>query len=201
MTLAVFVAVLILGGFHWFSAGYFILGEVPIYPVMFTATLATATVAAIVSHEARTIAAAVVLIASFAAHFWAWETSDPVLTLAAFNVAVAAYFIVFGVHRWEFAIGALYLASFVVGLATVSGLIPNAGQRSDVYVDWSHPDLLAVIGHLANVTLGAGAGDGGKRIRGFLGTRLTHRSMGLAFGYRILARARALGKSSKIAED
>lgn len=198
MTFLVFIVVLLLGGWHWLTMGYFIVGEVPIYPVMFVATLATATVGAIVSRETRCVVAAAVLIASFVAHFWAWTRPDPVLTLAILNIVVAAYFLLMGARRWELIIGGLYLVSFVIGLATVSGILPNAEQRADLYIAFSHPDLVAICGHLANVTLGAGAGDGGKRVRQLIGRRIAGGPMGLALGYRI---ALALRRGGKIAED
>lgn len=165
MTALVFVVVLIAGWLWFVTNGPFLFDGVTIYVAGFIATLASATVAAVVSHNRRNILAALVLIANFAGSHFAWQAADPILIGAILDLITAAWFILVALTRWEIAVGSLFLISAATAGATAFGLLPSHLNRPYEYIAWSYPDIAAIIGHVANCTLGAASGDAGKLVR------------------------------------
>lgn len=153
-------------GWVWFSVlGRIMVGPVTVYVAMFVATLATATLFALKSREREPILAALVLVANFAASHWAWSTDNPVLWQGVFDLGTAAYFILTGTSIWQLGIGLAYLLSVAVGCGTWLGIVPDSSQRPMTYLALSHPDLLSLLGHAANIMLGMGAGDAGVAVK------------------------------------
>lgn len=196
MTLVVFIVALILAGLHWYSSpdGWLLFGNVTIYVAAFVATLAAASAAAMRSKDRRCIAAAVVLIINFVGSHFAWTTSDPVLFGALNDLVTAAYFMLIGQTRWELAIGALSIACVAAGGLTVLGIIPGPAQRADAFIAFSYPDVVALLGHAANIVLGLGAGDAGLLAR----NRLRVRPMALDYRRGLYSR---IGWLAKVAPD
>lgn len=166
MTLLVIIGALVWGGMFAASHGTsYVYGPVTVYVVAFALGLAAATVAALVSMRGRNIAAAGVLILSLIGSHIAWITPTPVLMQAVVWIATAAYFILAGRERWEFAIGAACLAGLACAALTAMGAIPGPMDRPPVYLAFNFADLSSLIGHVASVLLGLGSGDWGKRVR------------------------------------
>ncbi len=161
MTALAFIAALVAAWVHFLLRGYFLWDGLTIYVAAFIIVLATACVGAVISRETRCILAALALIANFAASHYAWQSSNPILFCALKDVLTAGWFILIGVTRWEYAIGGAFLLSFLAGVLTQLGVIPDAGHRPDVYIAWNHADLTSILGHLASIALGIGAGDAG----------------------------------------
>jgi len=164
MTGAVFLFFLVVG-FFLFSAETYAIGGFSIYVILFASTLTTACCCAFLSRQKRQIGAACVLLLNWYLSHYAWTTLDPVITAIILDLITAFYFIIIGKKRFELIIGALFLISVVVGAATFFGLVPNSGDRPFIYIAWSHPDILAIIGHTSNVVLGIASGDSGGGIR------------------------------------
>ncbi len=200
MTAVVFVVALILAYLHWKLApvGWLITGHLTIYVAAFAATLSSACVAAILSRDDRCVIVAGMLVANFIVSHYAWTTGDPILVDGANNLVFAVWFVLFGVRRWEFIIGGLLLAaSFTAGLAGI-GLIPDHLTRDNSYfIAFSYPDIVALLGHAANITLGLGAGDGGRLVR----TPLEVRGVLNPLGRDALVRLGLVAKSTKETED
>lgn len=172
MTLLAILAALV-GGWFWVGAHQtsVISGELTVYVAIFIIGLATATVASLIAWTPRLVAAAGVLIIHFAATHYSWQLSDPVLAIAVADVVAAAYFILLGQSRWEWAIGLLFLAGVGNAALTALGAIPGPFERPPVYLAWNFADLSSLVGNLASAILGLGAGDWGKRIRDGLRSR------------------------------
>ena len=200
MTALVFLAALIAAYLHWSLAevGWLLWGDVTIYVAAFTATLAAACVAAVVSGDRRCLVGALVLIVNYVGSHYAWTTSDPILAGACNDLVTAGVFILLGVSRWELVAGGIFLTSVAAAGLTALGWVPSHLERDPVFIAWSYPDIVALLGHGANIVLGLGAGDAGRRIASAL------RPRPLVFGYRreLVARMVALAKGArKIAED
>ena len=60
------------------------------------------------------------------------------------------------------------LLSVATGAAAYFGYIPTAAERAPVFIAWSHPDIMAVLGHGCSIVLGIGAGDSGGGLRDHL---------------------------------
>ena len=164
MTALVFVAVLIATWFS-FSAGNYAYAGYSIYVLAFFATLSVACALAISTRDRRLIGAAIVLAGNFFLSHYSWGTEDPILSAIYLDLATAAYFILLGTRRFELTIGAVMLLSVAAGVATYLGYIPPASERAPQFIAWSHPDILAVLGHGCSILLGISAGDSGGGLR------------------------------------
>jgi len=166
MTALVIAAALVFG---WYWTGVWhtsvVSGELTVYVLAFVAGLAMASMAALVAWTRPPIIAAVVLIAHFAAAHYAWQASNPIILIAIADVLAAAYFILAGRERWEWAIGAVFLCGVGIAALTALGGIPSHLERPPVFLAFSFPDLSSLVGHIASILLGLGAGDWGKRAR------------------------------------
>lgn len=166
MTLLVIIGALVWGGMFAASHGTsYVSGPVTVYVVAFALGLAAATVAALVSMRGRNMLGAFVLLVSLIGSHIAWITPNPVLMQAVVWIATAAYFVLLGRERWEFAIGAACLAGIACAALTAMGVIPGPMDRSPVYLAWNFADLSSLVGHIASVLLGLGSGDWGPRVR------------------------------------
>lgn len=173
MTALVIAAALVFG---WYWTGVWhtsvVSGELTVYVLAFVAGLAMASMAALVAWTRPLIIAAVVLIAHFAAAHYAWQAPDPkgngavqFILIAAIDLVAAAYFILAGRERWEWAIGAVFLCGVGIAALTALGAIPSHLERPPVFLAFSFPDLSSLVGHVASILLGAGSGDWGKLLR------------------------------------
>lgn len=167
MTAVVFIVLLVAGAFL-FDAGIYAIGGTSIYVIFYALTLTTACSGAVLSGKWRQIAAAVVLILNWTASHHSWTTADPVVATVILDLITATYFVFVGARRFELILGILYLLSVVAGVATFFGMIPGSVDRPFLYIAWSHPDILAIIGHGANVILGMGSGDLGAGRRRYM---------------------------------
>lgn len=190
MTALVFVAALALAYLHYVTRGVFVADGYTIYVAAFVLVLATACFAAFVSDDRRARYAAVALILNFAGSHYAWQSPDPILAAGVLDLATAAFLILSGVTRWELTIGGIYLVSLLVGGLTIVGVVPDAAARGAVFIDVSHPDALALLGHGASITLGLGAGDAGRVVRMAVGSRVVERPVGLWVASRLRAVAK-----------
>ncbi len=165
MTLLVILIFGILGALWLPANGPYVIGNLSVYDTIFVAGLASCSIAALVSGSIRSLLGASVLIGNFIVSHFVWTDSDPILTAAILDIATAAYFILCGQARWELMIGGLYLVSVLAAAGTWLDVIPDQYERAPGIVAWSFPDIAVWLSHLANVILGAGAGDWGKRVR------------------------------------
>ena len=169
MTAVVFVLALTLAYLHWNLAevGWLIAGtNITIYVAAFVATLAAAVTAALVSRYPRCLMAAAVLVLNFAGSHFAWQTDNPLIWGGVNDLVSAAWFVLAGDSRWEFGIGGLLLLSVLASVLATVGLIPDHLTRDNSwFIAWSYPDIVALLGHGANILLGLGAGDGGRMVR------------------------------------
>lgn len=177
MTALVFVAAFALAYLNFATRGWYVWDGVTIYVAAFVATLATASLWALLSRSGRCIAATAVLVLNFGITHWGWVQGDPVIIQAASDLATAAYFIIAGSTRWEWAIGGVMLLSVGSAALTQLGVIPGPGERPPIFLAWSYADITSIAGHAASIILGIGAGDWGRRVRtrairrpGFLGS-------------------------------
>lgn len=196
MTAIIFIGAIGLAWIHWTYAevGWLAFGNVTIYVAAFVATLASASLAALLSRDSRCILAALVLILNFTASHYAWQTENPILFDSLNNLAAAAWFVLTGKQRWEFLIGGALLLAVVSGILSAAGIIPNHLHRDNArFIAWSYPDIVALLGHAANVTLGWGSGDAGKLVR----IPLQVRVLGSSLGWRFVSRVAALAKVAR----
>lgn len=197
MTALTFLIVLIAAGVHWYTRGYFVLDGITIYVAAFVATLSTASMFALISRDRHCVLGALVLVANFAGSHWAWHTDNVLVNCALLDLATAAWFAIYGVSRWEFTAASIFLVSVATSGLTQLGVIPDSTMRPDVYIAWSHPDITAILGHMASITLGLGAGDAGYRI----GLALRRRSVAADYRFGFVSRLAGLAKGSSTARD
>lgn len=165
MTALVFLVSLTLAYLLYQAGQIFIVDGVTIYVAAFLATLSTAVFYALRSMLPRLMVAALVLIGNFAGSHYAWQTDDPIMFSAMLDVVTAAYFVLVGITRWELAIGGLYLLSVGAAVLAQFGVMHDHTTRPGVFIALSYPDVAALIGHAANITLGVGSGDSGRLAR------------------------------------
>ena len=179
MTLIIFIIAVVSVYLARWNGIYLVIGDLTVYQIAFYSTLLCATIFAINTHQRRFFISAMVLCLSGVLSQRLWFTDDPILDTAIMDLMCAAWFFLYGKTRYEFQISVIFSASVLVGYFTYSGFIPDQFARnSSTVIAWSHPDLTAILGHFASITLGAGAGDGGKSIQSYL------RSLPLAFNWR-----------------
>ena len=166
MTAGVVLAVFLASVFLYRSTewdGY--LFGLSFYVLTFLAGLLTATAFAALSKDRRCIYGIAVLWLNFIGNHFAGDDPDLVIS-GMLNVATAAYFILYGITRWEWVIGGLYLASVLLAFLSFVGVIPGAEERVAVgFIAFSLPDLVTIISEIALAVLGLGAGDSGRRVR------------------------------------
>lgn len=162
MTFAIFVSGLLLAWAYWAAIGFFVFDGVTIYVCLFIATLTAASAEALLTREWRLMVAAGLLIVNFAWSHYAWSAASPFAS-ASFDVLTAAWFVLFGIARWEFGIGAMFLVSALSGVLQGLGLLP--ARPAGAFLAFSYPDITSLCGHAANIILGAGAGDAGRRVK------------------------------------
>lgn len=140
---------------------------VTFYVAVFAAGLISASVFAGLSRDRRCLRAACVLWLNFIGSHIAWGVGDPNLyIMGTLDVLTLAYFALFGVTRWEWAIGFIYFGSMAIGFLSFIGVIPGAEDRvASGFIVFSYPDLAAIAGEIALGVLGLAAGDWGLRAR------------------------------------
>lgn len=165
MTAAVFIAAMAAAYIHLQAVGWYVWPGYTIYVVAFAVVLAVAVLWALLSKSWRCFAGAGVLTLNLAATHWGWANGDVLVNQAIIDLATAAYFILAGGTRWEWAIGAVYLVSVGTAGAAYFDVIPGLGERPPVFLAFNYADLTSLCGHFASIILGLGAGDWGKRVR------------------------------------
>ena len=151
--------------------GYYQLSFGTVYQYAYFATTLSACGWAVYSRDRMAIASALILLGYAILANASWHSYDPELSLALLNLGIAAWFVFLGRRPWEYVCGAIFLVSVFVGISTEYEFITDASRRPALIIAWSHPDITAILGHLAAVTLGAASGDSGKRIRSALAGR------------------------------
>lgn len=97
----------------------------------------------------------------------AYASSHPLIVSMLVDLSMALAFAL-GTRTWHTAASACFTAAVAVSILTYFGLIPF-WHRGHVFVDWSQQDLAAILGYMALIITGLGAGDGGIRARDWLG--------------------------------
>ena len=140
--------------------------DVTVYTVAFLVGLVAASAFAIRSKDKANIAAAVVLALNWAGAYAIYRLGDHTfLPCAILDLATAAWFILTGRTYWQWVVGFLFIASFGMGLAAYSQILPDGSVRPS-FISVTYLDLTAIIGHIANASLGLSSGDGwGQRVR------------------------------------
>lgn len=135
------------------------------YVWTFVAGLLTASAFAALSRDSRCIRGIGVLWLNFLAIHFVGE--DPALVITGgIHILTAAYFVRYGVTRWEWTVGGLFLAMVLVALLGAVGSVPDAEERvASGFIAFSVPDIITALGEIAIAVLGLGAGDSGRRVR------------------------------------
>lgn len=194
MTALVFVLALVAAYVHLQVRGWYVFPDHTIYTVAFWVVLLCAAGWALWSRDRRAIMATGVLIVNLAATYWGWFNGDVLVNQAIIDTLTAAYFIFLGTTRWELAAGVVYLLSVASAALAHLDVIPGLGERPPIFLAFNYADITSLCGHAASIVLGLASGDGGKRIRRFLGARP------VAFDHRRRAMAR-IARVAKVAED
>lgn len=135
------------------------------YVLTFLAGMLTASAFAVLSRDRRCIYGIAVLWLNFLAMTLVGEDPHLVVT-GGIHILTAAYFVRYGVTRWEWTVGGLFLAMVLVALLGAAGGVPDAEERvASGFIAFSVPDIITALGEIAIAVLGLGAGDSGKRVR------------------------------------
>lgn len=135
------------------------------YVLTFLAGMLTATGFAALSRDRRCILGIGVLWANFLAIHFVGDDPHLVVT-GGIHILTAAWFIRYGVTRWEWTVGGLFLAMVLVALLGAAGGVPDAEERvASGFIVFSVPDIITALGEIAIAVLGLGAGDSGRRVR------------------------------------
>ena len=115
----------------------------------------------------RAVLGILVLWLNFIGSHIASNIGDPNLWIAGtLDVLTAAYFVLYGITRWEWVIGGIYCVSALLGLLSFVGIVPGSEERiASGFIVFSYPDLANAAGMIAVAVLGLGAGDTGRRVR------------------------------------
>lgn len=135
------------------------------YVWTFVAGMLAATAFAALSRDRRCILGIAVLWLNFLAiHF---VGDDPALVVTGgIHILTAAWFVRYGVTRWEWTVGGLFLVMVLVALLGAAGGVPDAKERvASGFIVFSVPDIITALGEIAIAVLGLGAGDSGRRVR------------------------------------
>jgi hypothetical protein len=197
MTAVIFCIFLVVGYAHFVTLGPILYGERTIYTVAYWATTLSAVFFALKTKERSNIRAACCIFA------YAWFAplvykSDytivrehAILWAAVLDVAMAYYFIFHGGKRWEITVGLCFLVAVAVSMFTAGGLIPDHMNRPYMFIAFAQPDLTALCGHAANVVVGFGSADTGRRIYNHMAVRRVagdfSRGVGFMFGSKMEA--------------
>lgn len=147
---------------HWSFVGWAVIpGLLSVYVAAYLATLLTAICLALRSRETEPIWCAVTLAAYFLAGHVLWGAGASLEARAIEHLGFAAATIVLFHSRASLLIAGCFLAMFLADLAAVSGALPPASARPRTFLAWSHPDVLALLGHGASIILGLWA-EGGR---------------------------------------
>ncbi|SNZ21741.1 hypothetical protein [Cohaesibacter gelatinilyticus] len=168
MTALSFVFVVVAGAVWFNHYGPFLMGGVTIYPVLFLITLTTASIYAYRSNSTQSMTAAVALILHFIAHQIVWATFGSYWSLSLLYFFFAYYFLFTSIYRWQVVLGGIYLLCSSAGFFNWLGLVGGHEDRSFQFIDFTYPDVIALLGHAGNVILGMGSGDIGTKVRSFI---------------------------------
>lgn len=135
------------------------------YVLTFLAGMLTASAFASLSRDKRCIYGIGVLWLNFLAMTLVGEDPHLVVT-GGIHIATAAWFIRYGVTRWEWTVGGLFLVMVLVALLGAAGGVPDAEERvASGFIVFSVPDLTTLLAEIAMSVLGFAAGDAGKGFR------------------------------------
>lgn len=169
MTVIVFIACLV-AVYATRLNGVFMIGPLDVYQWAFLATTLSALVWSILSRKPDNFIAGFLLALAAILSIYQWSTIDPVYTAVLIDLGLACWFIIFGRRPWEFICGFIFLLSLLTSFCTELGYIPNSANRPPMVIAWSHPDITAILGHLAAIVVGAASGDSGGRFKNALGS-------------------------------
>lgn len=125
-----------------------------LYATMYLVTLSIATGKAVKSRQPARVLTALWIIAHYIAHAYVWAITESVLFASALYIAAATPLVVFAREPWQYTIAGLFLFAALAGALTRLGLLPPHWDRPDIYIAYAYPDVVAFIGHAANVVLG-----------------------------------------------
>lgn len=182
-------AVLIISGFAgwiWFNNyGPMLIGGVTIYTATYVATTFTAAIFAVKSKDRSIIAAGCCIVGyTFVAPF-VYSSPNALLWCAGLDLLMACYFIGLGAKRFEIYAGLFFLLAVATTAMSFGPMawIPSHIDRPYMFIAFSQPDITAICGHAANIIIGFSAGDGGRRIRDYLSSRLYVGDFGRGLGF------------------
>lgn len=172
MTAIVIIASLLFG-WYWTATEFTssLSGDLTVYVLAFILGLTTAAYFAIRSKQARNIIGAAVLGLNLLGSHLSWVALDPLANQMVLDTLTAMWFVFTGVERWQFGIAGVYALSVLFGLLTLVGVVPGYLERPPVFLAFSYPDLAALCGHVASITLGLASGDWGRRVRAVASSR------------------------------
>lgn len=140
---------------HWAYVGWAVVpGLLSVYVAAYLATLVTAIVMALRSGGRGQIVMAMVLAGYFLAGHILWGWAASLEARAVMHLALGGLCGALFRARAAMVIGAIFLLMFATDLCTFAGIVPSAAQRMRGFIVFSHPDVLAILGHVANVVLG-----------------------------------------------
>lgn len=151
----VFLASLLAAWAHWTVIGWAVIGSwLSVYVAAYVIVFVTAAVLALRSKRAGPIGAAVALAGYFLLGHVLWVKGWGLEERAVVHLGFAALFVVAFRSRAAGLIGLLFTAMVAADAATLLGWLSSAAQRPRVFLAWSHPDVLALLGHAASIVLG-----------------------------------------------
>lgn len=171
MTLAIFLVGLLVLGVYFAEYGPILIGELTVWRAGFFLTTASAAIFCYFRGGRPFYGAALAIIAyaMVATSVYAIQNEQhALLWSAALDLTMAAYFILTGRQRWELYAGLMFLAAVSVSVLSAGGLVPSHVDRFPtlpyVFIAFTQPDLTAILGHMANIVIGTGAGDGSGKL-------------------------------------
>ena len=191
MTALVFVICLISGAVHFYSIGPFLYDGITIYTATYFSTTGTAALYCALTKKRSNIAAGCCIIAYSICAPQVYMLEYAIIWSALLDIFMAAYFILLGQRRWEIYAGLCFLFAVAISVLTAAGLVPSHLDRPYEFIAFSQPDITALAGHAANIIIGLGAADGGRKVRDYLATRRVVGDFGYGFRFMFVSQGEA----------
>lgn len=165
ITVLVFVGAVLAAWLHYHLIGWAVIpGLISVYVAAYTVVFVTAAGVALRSKRSAPMWAAIWLAAYFAAGHFLWRHGATLEARAIEHIGFAAIFVLAFRSRAAMLIAGLFLAMFAADMAAAYGMLATAADRPRVFLAWSHPDVLALLGHGASIVLGIWSDTGASSI-------------------------------------
>lgn len=156
----IFTIIVLCSGAVWYELyGPMLYDGVSLYVAMYLATLSAATYQVYRSGDvARYQILGYVYLCSFSSIILGLFNAN-LLLISWSYVAYALPLTAFGSSLRHGAIASLFIVAALCGLPAWLGVLPALHERPDVFIALAYPDLIALTGHLINISMGSGGRD------------------------------------------